>query len=285
MVQLPENRGTYVALNAGLRTARGEYLTTCGADDWVHPQRIERLVGRIRESGARAALAGWVRITDGGTVVVRPNGIVGHTDFSSLTVHRSVDEELGFFDRVRVSGDSEYRHRIESYYGSGSVVEARLVCLGLGRATIGQLTDTGPVAYDAFGFNRVRTQYVKLYRIWHRECKKRGIVPYVSDDSGSGRAFPAPAEVVGEGGHGLVRRVTRRWSLHDKEQQAMALKRMRAAGKRLAAGVPLYRLPLPTGARNYAAFAYLGRNGNLEPLRKYVESVLHWSARRGFLHS
>lgn len=61
-----DNRGVPAARNTGLNLARGEYIGFADADDWMEPDMIRRLVGRIEREQADIAVCGWeLHTTDG----------------------------------------------------------------------------------------------------------------------------------------------------------------------------------------------------------------------------
>ena len=47
VIRLPANGGTYVARNAGLDAATGDFVTFQDSDDWSHPLRLERQVAPL----------------------------------------------------------------------------------------------------------------------------------------------------------------------------------------------------------------------------------------------
>ncbi|MGA0545068.1 glycosyltransferase [Brevundimonas sp. VNH65] len=122
-----ENVGPYVSKNLGLRLARGQYVTGHDADDWAHPQRIERQVGFLQEAGEPFCLTGMLRL-DADMKVTRFAKIgrncfdgVGSAAFISLMIERRwLQGVYGFWDELRFGGDSELIHRIET-------VEARII--------------------------------------------------------------------------------------------------------------------------------------------------------------
>lgn len=74
VVYLSENRGTPVALNAGLAKAQGDYISFLGADDFVFPELYQTMISNL-ETHTEAALAcGPIAIVDiaGHILGVRP---------------------------------------------------------------------------------------------------------------------------------------------------------------------------------------------------------------------
>ncbi len=65
VIRSTENRGAYTARNSGLARATGRWLTFQDADDWSHPQRVERQVGILAERPEVVATVGHaVRATE-----------------------------------------------------------------------------------------------------------------------------------------------------------------------------------------------------------------------------
>lgn len=132
------NVGPYVSKNIAVTQAGGAWITGHDADDWAHPQRIERQVGFCRDRGAVACLAGMLRVAPDGRFV-RLNPIGGNVHdgacrnaFISLMVDAHVFHGgLGFWDQVRVAGDSELLHRLEAVRGEPvpSVQVPTMFCL------------------------------------------------------------------------------------------------------------------------------------------------------------
>ena len=194
LISLERNAGVYAARNIGLRESRGEYATTHDADDWSHPQRIARQLEAIRESGAVAAISGWIRMSDAGTIQLRSNGCVLHEDLSSLLFSREVFETIGYFDTVRASGDSEYRTRIQYTFGSAGVTSLPRSCLAVGRFHDTSLTAAGPLAYDESGFNPIRGAYWRRFREWQIKRLDAGEIPYMEYPL-KFRKFQVPPEI------------------------------------------------------------------------------------------
>lgn len=66
-IRFSENQGPSAARNAGIRRARGAYLSFVDADDRVEPELLERLYQSLTEAGAEVSACGadGIHITDG----------------------------------------------------------------------------------------------------------------------------------------------------------------------------------------------------------------------------
>ncbi|MEV4346167.1 glycosyltransferase family 2 protein, partial [Actinoplanes sp. NPDC049596] len=102
--------GPYVARNAGLDAATGDFVTFQDAGDWSHPLRLEKqATALLADEALLAVTAAGIPVTPE-LVVTRP----GVTDPrcphpSSLMIRRGAG---GYFDPLRLGADEEYAARI-----------------------------------------------------------------------------------------------------------------------------------------------------------------------------
>ncbi|EYD76793.1 Glycosyl transferase, family 2 [Rubellimicrobium mesophilum DSM 19309] len=193
------NAGPYVSKNVALMQARGEWITGHDADDWAHPQRLERQISFLRARDQSACLAGMLRMTAQGNFV-RLNSLGKNTQdgacrsaFISLMVESTFFHDLlGSWDQVRVGGDSEMIRRIEKLNGKdiAQLDSVTMLCLD---------NPEGLTNHPVLGFvdgqraSPFRIEYMKSYAAWHQELhklKSRLAFPSVK------RAFAAPAEIL-----------------------------------------------------------------------------------------
>ncbi len=118
-----KNLGAYKTRNVGLKASTGEFVMVHDADDWSHPQRIEKHVSALQRDTALVACGSdWVRITPTFEVTswrMEANPI--KPSYPSFTVRRRVFEVLGDWDEVRISGDAEFIYRVKRHYGEKAV--------------------------------------------------------------------------------------------------------------------------------------------------------------------
>jgi len=120
------NVGPYVSKNVALMNAKGDWITGHDADDWAHPQRIEKHLEQVRESETktRASVTYMIRI--------EPKGRVGHiskigefsfdgvarlASISCLFERDLLKNTLGYWDSVRFGADSEMISRAKAVLG------------------------------------------------------------------------------------------------------------------------------------------------------------------------
>src|SRR5699024_1049193 len=105
LIRKTVNEGPYAARNAGLDVARGTLVAVHDADDWAHPQKIEKQVEAWRaSSNGRASVSFHVRVDDRLQFLKptrRHRVELVAKNLSSLMVERTVFEEIGAWDEVR----------------------------------------------------------------------------------------------------------------------------------------------------------------------------------------
>lgn len=190
LVRHDVNRGAYAARNTGVDAAQLEYVTTHDSDDWSHPQKIELQVAALLENPDRAgAITDWARVDS----MLRFTG-AWHLDdglimrnYSSLMVRRSMLEEVGAWDAVRVAADAEFICRIERHFGCDSIIDVLPgVPLALSLVHPNSLTQRSETHVRSV-FHGLRNLYHQAASWWHR----RQLFPVVEPGC-SQRFFPAP---------------------------------------------------------------------------------------------
>ncbi len=193
------NLGPYVSKNLALTQATGSYITGHDADDWAHPDRIARQVRFCMDNDQPACLSGMLRVDPAGHFV-RFNDIGGNVHdgacrsaFISLMVQAQVlHSGFGFWDEVRVAGDSELIHRMQHIFGTPipHVPVTTMFCLD---APDGLTNDATLGHSEAGGVAAPRAIYKKSFQRYHRTLDK---LSARHDFPAEMRRFSAPPELL-----------------------------------------------------------------------------------------
>ncbi|MDR7119320.1 glycosyltransferase [Rheinheimera soli] len=171
LIQQDTNRGAYAARNRALQVAKGEFITVHDADDWSHPEKIERQVkALLKNRTAVASISYWVR-SSSALMFQRwrmEDGWI-YRNVSSLLFRRNVIKVLGFWDLVSVNADTEYYYRVKKVFGEQSIVEVLSgVPLAFGRADENSLSQTS-ATHLRTQFRGVRKLYHDAATRWHNQ--------------------------------------------------------------------------------------------------------------------
>lgn len=191
-----DNRGAYSVRNEGLDLARGELITIADKDDWHHPQQIELQVRDLLAHPEKVAnMTNWVRVDPQLNFMLRSaTGRVFYPSMPSLMFRRDpVFAELGYWDTVRKSGDSEFKSRIENHYGITiePIVQAPLAFA---------LMEGGNLTQDDMGVGYLapdRRAYLRAYKSWHRKIRDEGESPFMPKAPEQRRFVAPPAYLPG----------------------------------------------------------------------------------------
>jgi len=170
------NHGAYVARNAGLAVATGEFITTADDDDWSHPDKIATQVSVMLDNPlVVATTSGHIRITEN-LELRRLNSSARflQMNYSSLMFRKQIVNEVGDWDTVNRGADSEFFSRITEYYGTDRIVRLLDKPLGLSRVRSGSLP-AGEMYRGFIGTPRVL--YLWAIRQWRWDLGKIGEKP------------------------------------------------------------------------------------------------------------
>lgn len=132
------NVGPYVSKNLALQQARGKWITSHDADDWAHPQRLERHYAAGHQS--RASVADMLRLMPNGMFgqftklgEFSRDGVARRASISCLFEADFLRNTLGYWDSVRYGADSEMISRARAVLGSEfhDLDELGMLCLDL----------------------------------------------------------------------------------------------------------------------------------------------------------
>lgn len=195
------NVGPYVSKNLALSLANGAYITCHDADDWAHPQRIEKQLAAMCADGGRApaCVAGWLRFDDSGiftgfTRVGRQSddGALQLAHVTCMLETEFMRRCIGHWDSVRFAADGEMLERLEHILGENFLKLRQLAVLSLNAP---QSLTNDPVhgISKISGLSPTRQAYRDAWRQWHATLTPdSAYLPFPQP----GRLFPAPAECI-----------------------------------------------------------------------------------------
>ncbi|PSJ56510.1 glycosyltransferase family 2 protein [Kumtagia ephedrae] len=175
-VRQERNQGAYPARNRGLEVASGDFITTHDADDWSHPQKIERQIGAlVQNPDLMGVLTHWARVHHDlrFTTNWRLSDQVIHWSHSSFLFRRAVLDRLGGWDNVRVSADTEYIWRVENAFGEAAVKKLlRETPMAFALDDESSLTRT-KLTHVSTTYYGLRHYYREICRYWHESVGGR----------------------------------------------------------------------------------------------------------------
>mgnify|MGYP002836626331 CR=1 FL=1 len=203
IIRQTANSGTYAGRNAGLAAATGEYITFIDSDDWQHPQKIEKCIERMEaEEFLVATLDSYVRLSPTGELAQVGSWFVRKALMAIFWRAKDL-RQLGGFDCVRVSADSELLERAETVFGKERIQHIPVASY-VATYHDDSLTGGGKFSIGWRGIRGARGQYVANFRAWHaRNRGKTDRLRVLETDLG-GR-FPTPKDMPrSRHGHNLI---------------------------------------------------------------------------------
>ncbi|AMJ88203.1 glycosyltransferase [Alteromonas sp. Mac1] len=195
IIQNKKNLGAYASRNIGMCAATGEFLTVMDADDWAHPQKIEKQVSPLLFNRAlKGTISHWVRCSKSLEFSrLRAGAALVHRNVSSLCLRREVVDTLGGWDEVKVNADTEFYERCLKKYGGAAIKEILPeVPLSFGRTHTSSLTQSSDT-HLVTQYGGVRKQYMDFARIWHKTADK-----LIAPSQLKPRPFPVPPIMLKE---------------------------------------------------------------------------------------
>ncbi|MBR9897455.1 MAG: glycosyltransferase family 2 protein [Gammaproteobacteria bacterium] len=172
------NTGPYVAKNIALDQSTGDYVTGHDADDWSHPERIEKQLGYLLQHGAKAGLSYMLRMTPDGRFSYlgkrnsfSPDGGLRKSLVSCIFETKFLKSDLGYWDCVRFGADSEMVSRLEIATGNNVILMpfCSMLCLDLETS----LTNNPIFGVDKkTGITKPRAVYKEAWLTWHKSLSR-----------------------------------------------------------------------------------------------------------------
>ena len=192
LIRMVANGGTYVARNAGLDAATGDFVTFQDSDDWSHPLRLERQVEPLlADEAVFSTTSTGMRVTPE-LVLTRPG--VEQTrsyNLSSLMIRRAAAlNRVGYLDPVRKGADAEYVERARAVFGRAATRHLPGAPLALIRLSGDSLSSAD---YRPGWMHPARRSYLSAFQAWHGRLR-------AGADPRSPGAFVAPRRIRGETG-------------------------------------------------------------------------------------
>ncbi|MEU4241646.1 glycosyltransferase family 2 protein [Actinoplanes sp. NPDC026619] len=190
VIRIVTNGGTYVARNAGLDAATGDFATFQDSDDWSHPLRLEKQVAPLlADDAVFSTTSTGMRVTPD-LVLTRPG--VEQTrsyNLSSLMFRRQIAlDRVGYLDAVRKGADAEYVERARAVFGRSATQHLGGPPLALIRLSTGSLSSAD---YRVGWMHPARRSYLSAFQAWHRRIMAGTAAPREP------RAFAAPRRIRG----------------------------------------------------------------------------------------
>jgi glycosyl transferase family 2 len=193
LIRMVTNGGTYLARNAGLDAATGDFVTFQDSDDWSHPLRLERQVAPLlADEAIFSTTSVGMRVTP--ELVVSRAGVPASRSYnlSSLMIRRGTAlSRVGYLDEVRRGADAEYVERARAVFGRASTHHVTGAPLALIRLSPGSLSSAD---YRPGWMHPARRSYLSAFQAWHEKIKTGAATPLRSG------SFAAPRRMRGETG-------------------------------------------------------------------------------------
>lgn len=170
LIRLPVNGGTYRARNAGIRAATGKYLTGQDTDDWSHPERIARQVAVLEQEPDLPGVTTAANRTDDQLVKLAPGNNPHRRCEVSLMLRVDTARAIGGYLPVRKAADSEFRERLEAWFGAP--VRLIDVPLYMIRMSAGSLSRAD---FRPGWSHHARRAFWSSYKHWHNTAPRKSL--------------------------------------------------------------------------------------------------------------
>lgn len=156
-----KNSGTFVSRNYALTKATGEYFCFHDSDDESHRNYISKLYSALTTNSSAK-----IAVCKTNSRRKRMNSLV--ICAVSTMFHKSLINEIGYFDSVRFAADSEFRMRCQAVFGKNSifVLGENLMKTYESKTSLTGRSDIGFTSEP-------RRRYVSEFRRWHRRTRDK----------------------------------------------------------------------------------------------------------------
>lgn len=182
IIDNPTNVGAYVSKNLGLKLATGSYITGHDADDWAHPQRLERHMQLIQSENKppRASNTRMIRMEENGYLPIYKtsnfchDGVLRVASITCMFESDFLRDTLGGWDCARFGADSEIINRCKIILGDEFKNYETLSMICLDEPT--SLTND-PVhgVSKTTGISPTRKFYKEQWEAWHKTLDKNNV--------------------------------------------------------------------------------------------------------------
>lgn len=117
VLRQPVNGGTYLARNASLAVANGEFVTGNDDDDWSHPRRIEHQVRAFLDDPTVTATRVMAYMVTADLEIDRLGQPVSGRHAATYMARRDTLRLAGGFVHARKGADTELMRRVEAFTG------------------------------------------------------------------------------------------------------------------------------------------------------------------------
>ena len=172
VIRNDKNYGTYISKNIGIKYSLGEYITFNDSDDYSMCNRIEIQLNFLKNNlEFQGCNCGFVSRSSKKLSIAE----------ISLFMRRTLLNNIGFFDSVRVAADTEYRRRaIVSGFKIQYIAQYLYTCMDRFMEGNSKGKETSLTLSKEIGINsNTRNIYRRQFEQYHNLIKTKNKTPYI----------------------------------------------------------------------------------------------------------